>query len=61
MSSRPIHTTASRSWPKPANQLSRESLLVPVLPARVSEDGNWLYTERAVPSRITRRMASWTR
>ncbi|MCY1558083.1 hypothetical protein D9M68_949880 [compost metagenome] len=42
LSSRPIHTTASRSWPKPENQLSRESLVVPVLPARVRLDGNWL-------------------
>ncbi|MNT31599.1 hypothetical protein D3C72_1674440 [compost metagenome] len=42
LSSRPSQTTASRSWLKPANQLSRESLVVPVLPARVRDDGSWL-------------------
>ncbi|MNZ65327.1 hypothetical protein D3C78_835160 [compost metagenome] len=42
LSSRPSQTTASRSWLKPANQLSRESLLVPVLPARFNELGNTL-------------------
>ncbi|MNC57390.1 hypothetical protein D3C75_1070480 [compost metagenome] len=61
LSSRPIHTTASRSWLKPENQLSRESLLVPVLPARVRLRGKVLYTERPVPSRITRCMAFCTR
>ncbi|MNR38854.1 hypothetical protein D3C85_1569910 [compost metagenome] len=42
LSSRPSQTTASKSWLKPANQLSRESLLVPVLPARVKVFGNTL-------------------
>ena len=52
LSSRPNHTTASRLWPNPANQLSRNSSVVPVLPAIATPPNN-LLAARPVPSRMT--------
>src|SRR5690606_13679738 len=42
LSSRPNQTTARCSPLKPANQLSRRSLVVPGLPAGGEDAGNWL-------------------
>ncbi len=66
LSSRPIQNTA-RCWPvKPANQLSRMSLLVPVLPAACSEASAELPIALAVPysatcciAQVVSRTASW--
>jgi len=60
LSSRPTQTTASRSAEKPANQLSRRSLVVPVLPASCSP-GRALPSAAAVPSRTVPCMAWVTR
>src|SRR6185437_2712154 len=49
LSSRPIQNTPRCSPVKPANQLSRKSLLVPVLPATCSEARLELPSELAVP------------
>ena len=61
----PIHTTARWSPVQPANQLSRPSLLVPVLPAACRCPRPSSTSRRAVPlvtarcrARVTRRTAT---
>src|SRR5690606_1641409 len=57
--SRPIHTTATRSPEKPANQLSRKSSVVPVLPATRTSSAR--PAALAVPLRVTSSNAWLTR